>query len=105
MKNADQLREDYQRMRRQLEEQEDDVRQFQQKGRQVLEDSSTELRYALQNFALDGEPLHQAQRELNEFEGDYLEILKQKRKEILNAQEELEQQYRYDRQQIEKNKK
>lgn len=94
MTKEDDLRKEYQNTRQKLEELEDDILLSKRKGQQILEESYEALRHALYDFSIDDEPLNQGQQQLYYLEGEFNETMDAKRKKIIQAQEDAEDNYR-----------
>ncbi|WP_086312012.1 hypothetical protein [Candidatus Enterococcus palustris] len=103
--DEEKLKINYTRARQELEEQEQDIKAYRKKGEQLFEESRKSLYYYLQDFAIDDEPLNQALREFAQREEEYLEILSEERKAIIQKQEDVDEKYYRDlRKLIEENK-
>lgn len=84
----------YQQKRRQLEAQEDTIRDYQRKGQQLTEETYSEIRYLISDIAQTAEPLNEARRELSRLEHEFMETLNQEKKKYLTQQEAVEETYR-----------
>lgn len=89
----EELQETYQRNRRFLEESEDSLRTFQQKGTHVVEQADARLRQSLNGIALTNEPLLHARRSYQLAESDYQEALAIERRQIHQQLDDLERDY------------
>lgn len=88
------LSKNYQQARRELEEQEDEIKSVQRKGRQVADETYSEIRHLLSNDVNSNELLNAARQELSRLEEDFMLELSHVRRKIINKQEECEQNYR-----------
>lgn len=91
--NEEELKNDYRKKRQLLEEQEDSIADYKRKGEQAFHEMKQNLRYQLQDFALDGEPFSYAQRAFDKDEEEFYHALDQERKTVLKKQEETDETY------------
>ena len=84
----------YQSTRKQLEEQEDELKVVRKKGEYLLDDSLEQLSYILKDLALDGEPFNQARREMEQENHYFLEELEKEKRKLMKKEDEAEITYR-----------
>lgn len=90
------LLKNYQQKIRELEEQEDDIRNFQRKGQQIADDTYSEIRHLLRDSEDSNEISNEARQELSVFEEEYTLMLSHERRKLMIKKDELEQTYRND---------
>ena len=84
----------YQATRKQVEEQEDELKAVRKKGEYLLEDSLEQLSYVLKDLALDGEPFNQVRREMEQENHYFLDELEKEKRRLMTKEEEAEKTYR-----------
>ena len=84
----------YQATRKQIEEQENELKAVRKKGEYLLEDSLEQLSYVLKDLALDGEPFNQARREMEQENHYFLDELEKEKRKLMKKEEEAENTYR-----------
>ena len=84
----------YQSTRKQLEEQEDELKVVRKKGEYLLDDSLEQLSYILKDLALDGEPFNQARREMEQENHYFLDELEKEKRKLMKKEDEAEITYR-----------
>ena len=94
MDKEEELSKNYQLLRRELEEQEDELKRVQKQGQQVADETFSEIRYLLSNTEDSTEILNKARQELSRLESDFMLALSHERKKLVNKQEECEYNYR-----------
>jgi len=94
MTKEEQLQKEYQRSRRKLEEQEDEIKKYERQGQQLAEETYSEIRYLVSSIAENSEPLEMARTEISRLEEEFRDNLEKEKKKVIYEQEELEQQYR-----------
>ncbi|MGG5341443.1 hypothetical protein [Enterococcus sp. AZ192] len=101
MDTEEAVRLECQRSRADLEEQEDTVKFLIRNGQEYTEDIFAHTHHLLSKRGYSQEIVQDMQRALQWDEADYLEELELERRELLMQQEEVEQQYRKKRQELE----
>lgn len=90
----EQITVDYQRKRRELEEDEDILKNTQRKGEQLIQETLSDIYRIVQQSAIDSEPFDRAKQAIMQVENDYHEELSKAKKQVYQQQEELERNYR-----------
>lgn len=99
MTTEEQLRNEYERIRWSLEEQEDHLKRRKRDGQQFIQETFLHVQRLLNKRGYSNvEPLQELRRELNRIEGEYIEELDSEKRVLLQQQEENEQDYRKKRQ-------
>jgi hypothetical protein len=96
----EQITADYQRKRRELEDDEDILKNTQREGDQLIQETLSDIYRIVQQSAVDSEPFDRAKQAVIQVENDYQEELSRAKKQVYQQQEELEQSYRKDLQKI-----
>ncbi|MFK4566255.1 hypothetical protein [Enterococcus sp. UD-01] len=96
----EQITADYQRKRRELEDDEDILKNTQREGDQLIQETLSDIYRIVQQSAVDSEPFDRAKQAVMQVENDYQEELSRAKKQVYQQQEELEQSYRKDLQKI-----
>ena len=91
--NEEEIIKTYQATRKQLEEQEDELKAVRKKGEYLLDDSLEQLSYILKDLALDGEPFNQARREMEQENHYFLDELEKEKRRLMKKEEEAENTY------------
>ncbi|PZL70035.1 hypothetical protein CI088_16140 [Enterococcus plantarum] len=97
-----QITADYQRKRRELEEDEDILKNTQRTGEQLIQETLSDIYRIVQQSAIDSEPFDRAKQSIMQVENDYHEALSRAKKQLYQQQEKLEQDYRNDLQKANK---
>lgn len=98
----EQLTADYQRKRRELEDDEDILKNTQREGEQLIQKALSDIYRIVQQSAVDSEPFDRAKQAIIQVENDYHEELSKAKKQLYQQQEKLEQDYRNDLQKANK---
>lgn len=100
MDKEEQLEKDYQHNKWKLEELEEDIKHFQRQGQQIAEETYSEICYLLSDIAENDEVLNNARIELSHLEEELMMTLAKEKKQIVQQQNELEQEYRKELQKL-----
>lgn len=98
----EQITADYQRKRRELEDDEDILKSTQRKGDQLIQETLSDIYRIVQQSAVDSEPFDRARRAIMQAENDYHEELSKAKKQLYQQQAKLEHDYRNDLQKANK---
>lgn len=98
----EQITADYQRKRRELEEDEDILKNTQRTGEQLIQETLSDIYRIVQQSSVDSEPFDRAKQSIMQIENDYHEELSRAKKQLYQQQEKLEQDYRNDLQKANK---
>lgn len=85
---------EYQQIRRQLEEEEEELARFRRKGEQFTNETYAEMQWLVQRFGEDNEPLDRARHELSQLEGAFFSELDREKRNLSLKEEDAEQAYR-----------
>ncbi|MBO0423082.1 hypothetical protein [Enterococcus plantarum] len=96
----EELFQNYQRTRVELEEQEDRVKEYLQNGEDYTQELLYQVRQVVGKRERSMDSLMDIQRELQRNEANYLEELTQERKNLIQQQDEAESDYRKKRQKL-----
>ena len=100
MDKEEKLSKHYQQTRRELEEQEAEIKSVQRKGQQVADETYSEIRYLLSDSENLNEILNEARQELSRLEEDFMLALSHERRKVIRKQDECEQSYRNELQKL-----
>lgn len=92
----------YQRKRRELENDEAMLKSAQRKGEQLIQETLSDIYRTVQQSAVNSEPFDNARRSITKIENGFHEELAKAKKQLYQQQEELEQEYRNDLQKANK---
>lgn len=98
----EQILADYQRKRRELEADEDRLKNAQQKGEQLIQETLSDIYRTVQESAVNSEPFDKARQSITRLERDYYEEIARAKKQIYQQQEQVERRYRNDLQKVNK---
>ncbi|TFJ43749.1 hypothetical protein CKN73_03665 [Carnobacterium divergens] len=98
----EQILADYQRKRRELEADEDRLKNAQQKGEQLIQETLSDIYRTVQESAVNSEPFDKARQSITRLEHDYYEEIARAKKQVYQQQEEAERRYRNDLQKVNK---
>ncbi|MGK0552184.1 hypothetical protein ACSFB8_08550 [Enterococcus faecalis] len=90
----EQLTAAYQQKRRNLEADEDVLKDAQRKGEQLIEATLSDIYRIVQQSAVNSQPFDQAKQAIMQVETEYFEQLAQVKKQVDQQQAELEEDYR-----------
>ena len=90
----EQITADYQRKRRELENDENILKNTQREGNQLIQKTLSDIYRIVQQSAVDSESFNRAKQAIMQIENDYREELSIAKKQVYLQQEELEQNYR-----------
>lgn len=96
----EELFQNYQRTRVELEEQEDRVKEYLRNGEDYTQELLYQVRQVVGKRERSMDSLMDIQRELQRNEANYLEELTQERKNLIQQQDEAESDYRKKRQEL-----
>ncbi len=105
MKTEEELRTEYRRQRQELEEQAEDIYRFQKKGEEIAQQTYEAILYQIRQREEDcTDILEMARREIEQLETNYQADLQEKKREVRQKTEHLEEQFHKGLQQVERNK-
>lgn len=90
----EEIKEDFERKRRLLEEDEQTLKIVQHKGDQWIQETLSDVYQIVRKSAVDSEPFDQAKQSIAKLEDKYHEELSRAKKQVYRQQEELEREYR-----------
>lgn len=85
----EQITADYQRKRRELEEDEDILKNTQRTGEQLIQETLSDIYRIVQQSATDSEPFDRAKQSIMQIENDYHEELSRAKKSCINNKKNL----------------
>lgn len=92
----EQLIADYQEKCRELEADEDSLKNAQRTGEQLIQETLSDIYRTVQDSAVDSEPFDKARQAISQLESDYYEELARARKQVYQQQEDAERAYQKD---------
>lgn len=92
----EQIIADYQQKRRELEADEDILKNAQQTGEQLIQETLSDIYRTVQDSAGNSEPFDKARQAITQLENDYYNKIARAKKQVYQQQEDAERTYQKD---------